>query len=371
MSRLLLLVAAALTVGVAAASWWWWTAPPRGRGADLAAAAEAVPPDAGGVLVVAEAPRLARWLARHPAAAILALAVAADASSALEPLRPVVPPLMRTARGPLAAWWGKSGSGLFASVSPADVVGMRHLAALQGLGWAEEPMEGGAARVWIFRGAPPSRQESFQSAPPPLEGSWSALARVHSRWWRLRLVRSGLAAESGVPPGLPECGGETIVVSTRLARLLTGDSAPTVLASALVVTRDGGWAVRLGSGASGNPVERTLRALAGRSPSAGDPPVTSWQSPFGRFYLSRGPAPAIATDPALLERLPAPALGSEWACVRGKEVARALTGALPLLDRLPGLPSRARMAAVAEYLHDIQTCAWSLEPAGGRLTLQW
>lgn len=370
MPRLPLLAAAAVLVGVAAASWWWWTAPPRGRGADLAAAAEAVPPDAEGVLVVAEAPRLARWLARHPAAAIVALAVAADASSALEPLRPVVPPLMRTARGPLAAWWGKSGSGLSAPLSPADVVGMRHLAALQGLGWAEEPMEGGAARVWIFRGAPPSRQESSQSAPPPLEGSWSALARVHGRWWRLRLARSCLEAESGVPPSLPECGGETIVVSTRLAQLLTGDSGPSVLASVLVVTPDGGWAGRLG-GAPGNPVERTLRALAGGRNTVGDSPVTSWESPFGRFYLSRGPAPAIATDPALLERLPAPAPGSEWACLRGREAARALTSALPLLDRLPGLPSRARVAAAAEYLQDIQTCAWSLEPASGRLTLQW
>ncbi|MEP0775129.1 MAG: hypothetical protein HRF46_12280 [Acidobacteriota bacterium] len=370
MPRLPLLAAAAVLVGVAAAGWWWWTAPPRGRGVDLAATAEAVPPDAEGVLVVAEAPRLARWLARHRAAAILALAVAADASSTLEPLRPVVTPLMRTARGPLAAWWGKSGSGLSASVSPADVVGMRHLAALQGLGWAEEPIEGDAVRVWIFRGAPPSRDVSSGYPRPPAEGSWSALAKVHGRWWGLRLARSSLEAESGAPPSLPECGGETIAVSSRLAQLLAGDTDPTVLASALMVTPDGNWAARLG-GAPGNPIERTLRVLAGRSPSAGDPPVTSWQGPFGSFFLSRGPAPAIATDSALLERLPVPDPGAEWGCVGGKEAARALTGALPLLDRLPGLPSRARMAAVAESLHDIQRCAWSLEPTGGRLTLQW
>ncbi len=367
---MLLPVATALTVGVAAASWWWWTAPPRGRGADLAAAAEAVPPEAEGVLVVAEPLRLARWLARRPAVAILALAVAPDASSAFEPLRSVLPPLMRTARGPLAAWWGKNNSGFSASVSPTDVVGVRHLAALKGLGWAEERMKGDAVRVWVFRGAPPPRQESSQHTPPPLEGSWSALTRLHGRWWRLRLARSSLEAESGVPPSLPECGGETIVVSTRLAQLLTGYSAPTVLASSLLVTPDGSWAGRLG-GAPGNPVERTLQALVGQRNAVGDSPLASWESPFGRFYLSRGPAPAIATDPALLERLPAPALGSEWACLRGKEVAHALANALPLLDRLPGLPPRARLAAVAEHLQDIQTCGWSLEPAGGRLTLEW
>lgn len=370
MSRPVLLAVPALLLGAAAATWWVWSAPPRAWGTDLATAVGWTPPTADGVLVVAQAPRLTRWLARRPAAAFFALAVVPEAHAALRPLWLTVPPLVRTARGPLAAWWGKSGSGFSGTVSPTDVAGLRQLAALQGLGWAEERMEGDLVRVWIFSGAPPSRDVPSGYSQPPAEGSWSALTRVGDRWWRLRLVRAGLTAESGVPLSLPECRGETIVVSTRLARLLTGDTGPTVPASALLVTPDGGWAGRLG-GASGNPIERMLRALAGRSPSPGDPPVTSWESPFGRFYLSRRPALTIATDPALMGRLPAPLAGSEWGCLRGKEVVRALAGALPLLDRLPGMPSHSQLDQASKHLRRVEWCAWKVEAGGGRFALQW
>lgn len=348
--------------------WWWWTAPPLGSGVDLATAAGWAPAEAEGLIVVAQAPRLGRWLARHRAAALLALAVVPAAHATTQPLQPIAPSLARTARGPVLAWWGESSTGLAAQVARTDVEGLRQVAALRALGWSEQSIDGGHVRVSVFHGVPGAWPAQLPDSRPPSEGWSSALARVHGQWWRLRLTRAGLAAQSGVPPALPECRDETLIVSSNLLLLARGASLPAV-GGVLLVTGDGGWGLRVGG--SRASLERVLRAVGGRRDAAGDASVQAWRSPFGPFFISGEPGIAIATRAEVLARLPDLDPASEWGCLKGAQIANALTGATTLLDRLPGMPSGDQMTAAAESLSQVQLCSWRIEPSGGHLDLRW
>jgi len=362
---------ALLGVAGGAAAWWWWTAPPSGSGTRLALAAHWAPADAEGVVVVAQAPRLARWLARHRAAGPLAAAVAPAALAGARPVEPMALPLVRTARGPLVAWWGTSSTGLAAQVTRADLAGLRQVAALRGLGWREERGEGDFVGVWAFTGTLGASPVLPATPPPAPGGGWSALVKLHGWWWHIRLTRGGLTARSGTPPPLPNCGGETRMVSGDLSSLLGRSADTAAVPGALLVAADGGWGVRLGEASSGTIVERVVRAVGEGRERPGDPSTLQWDTPWGTLVLAAESGGAVATRPELLARLPLATPGSQWGCLRGEEVAGALTGTAALLARLPGGPSHQQIASAAKALQQVKECSWRLEPSGGQLQLRW
>ncbi len=358
-------------VGVGAAAWWWWTAPPSGLATDLAIAANWAPADAEGVVVVAQPPRFARWLSRHRAVGVLAAAVIPAAFSNAPPLAPIAPSLARTAHGPLVAWWGASSTGLAARVASTDVAGLRHVAALRALGWRQEGAARDLVRIAVFDGALGAEPTPPALPSPPPSGFWSALARVHGRWWYVQLTRGDLMAQSGTPPALPECGEETRIVSCRLASLVGRGALPAAAPLALIVAADGGWGIRIGAATARTPIETVVGALGERRPVPGDASLQRWTSPFGTLFLSAEPEFAVATRAQLLARLPTLSPASEWGCLRGKQIASALTGAAAILDRLPGMPSQRQVTLAADALRQVEACSWQIEPTGGRLALRW
>jgi len=322
-------------------------------------------------VVVAQAPRLARWLARHRAVGVLAAAAIPAASSGARSLQPVALSLARTARGPVVGWWGASCTGLAAPVARADLAGLRQVAALQALGWREEAGEGDLVDVAVFQGSLGTTPAPLAAPPPTRAGAWSALLRVRGRWWHLRFTRGGLTAQSGTPPALPECGGETRVVSGDLSFLLGRGASPMSVPGALLVAPDGGWGVRLADLAANTRLERVGRALGGWRELPGDPSVLQWQSPWGMLFVSAEPGVAVATRLEILARLPLATSGSEWGCLRGEVVAGALTSTAAMLDRLPGLPSQEQVTLAASALRQVRQCSWRIEPTGGQLELRW
>ncbi len=334
-------------------------------------AAQRAPADAEGIVVVAQAPRLARWLARHRAVGVLAAAAIPRASSGARSLQPIALSLARTARGPVVAWWGVSCTGLAAPVARSDLAGLRQVAALQAHGWREEGGEGNLVDVAVFQGALGTTPAALAAPLPPRAGAWSALLKVHGRWWYLRFTRGGLTAQSGTPPALPECGGETRVVSGDLSFLLARGASPMSVPGALLVATDGGWGVRFGDPSANTPFERVVRALGGRRELPGDPSVLEWHSPLGTLFYSVEPGVAVATRPEILARLPLATSGSEWGCLRGEVVAGALTSTAAMLNRLPGLPSQQQVTLAASALRQVRECSWRIEPTGGQLELRW
>lgn len=360
------------TATVLAGGWWWWTAPPAASPNALAAVAAWAPADAEGVIAVAQAPRLARWLARHRAAAGLALLAAPTAGAAVTPLAPIAPSVARTAVGPVVAWWGISQAGLSARVRATDTAGLRQVAALGGLGWYQKDLGNGEVQVWVLHGEPFLK---VLASPPPLlpgDGPWSALIQAHRRWWYVRVTRTALVAQYGAPPPVPHCESETIVVSARLPSLLAPGTWFADERVALLATAEGDWAVRVGDHEPSASARRLTRLLGvQREAARNDETEGVWKSPFGTLFLGEGPNLAIASQANLLLRLPTPTATTEWGCVAGGPAAAALERTASALPRVPGLPTREQLASLAGSLRQVRACAWRVEAEGGQLVVRW
>lgn len=353
-----------LTLVVAAAAAWWWALPPRASDAELRRAIEFAPSFADGAVAIAEPARAARWLARRPQAAILAFASAPRAVPALARLRPVAASVVAGARGPVVLWWKGDHAAVGVRTSPGSRTALAELGSASGLSVA-----GGAEWLEIATSTDLLASGPLTVAPASTAGSATALARVGTRWWRVKASSRTLDAATDEELPLPAADGTSSVHLADVGALLAplGFAGVEAGAARLVVDDRHDW----GAALPGVRLDGTARRLLGGGASRATTPQ-SWHGILGEIAVTEGEGTNIASAPALLARLSLPGASGDEGVVYGGHAAWLLAQASSIAKRVPGLTAYSRSLATASTLAEgLKTARFRIDASTGRIVLAW
>ncbi len=368
-------LAAAAVVGAVAATGalirMWWTAPPRGPASALAAALALAPGESDGAIALAQPGRWARWLASHPQALALLRIAAPSADRSLPRLRGFLTALAREARGPVTLWWRDGELAGGATVGAGASRALQRLAALEGFAIRTRPRASGV--LVTVATADPLLGEPRLQAPPGGPNALAALARVGANSWRVHVGRSVLELTSGDAPAFPPVTAANPVATGDVAALLAPAATPGWLphTPARLAFDARGWAVSLPEATLSPEVARLL-SLRGDLPGGGAGGVRRWQGPLGDLWVRPGAGITMASEPGVLEALPAASITGESGSVRGPDLARACRRIAEACDHFPGGEDLAAgLRRAAPLLDRLKSARWRLLPAGGHVLLEW